>query len=61
MIAVEARNGAGLPSLKEGDVVAYRGRERLRVTGLTADVRLVTETPNAVLVYAKRMYVADGR
>jgi len=36
IVTVEARNGAGLPSLKEGDVIAYQGRERLQVTGLTA-------------------------
>ena len=36
IVTVEARNGAGLPSLKEGDVIAYQGHERLRVTGLTA-------------------------
>jgi hypothetical protein len=36
IVTVEARNGAALPSLKEGDVIATQGRERLRVTAVTA-------------------------
>jgi len=36
IVTVEARNGASLPSLKDGDVIASQGSTRLRVTGLTA-------------------------
>jgi hypothetical protein len=36
IVTVEAGNGAGLPALKESDVIATQGGKRLRVTGLTA-------------------------
>ena len=36
IVTVEARNNADLPPLKDGDVTAYQGRQRLPVTGLTA-------------------------